>query len=223
MQDLDIRGAGDILGAEQSGFISDIGYETYMRILNEAVQELKDTEYKDLFKEQNEEKAKKSMNFTTDCLIETDVEMRFPEDYIENIAERMHLYRELDNLNSDDEIANFEKNIIDRFGPIPEKALTLFDVVKIRIIAKQLGIEKIIFKYNKLYLYFVSNQESFFYNSPQFGLILQWLQSNPSKAEMKEGKEKLFLFIKEASSIESIKSLLEEIHGFVYRKEEKEA
>ena len=219
MQDLDIRGAGDILGAEQSGFISDIGYETYMRILNEAVQELKDTEYKDLFKEENEKKAEESMEFTADCLIETDVEMRFPENYIENIAERMHLYRELDNLNTEEEIAVFEQNLIDRFGPVPKKATILFDIVRIRSMAKQLGIEKIIFKYKKLYLYFVSNQDSYFYNSPQFGMILQWLQSNPTKAEMKEGKEKLFLFIKETRSIESIKSLLEEMHGFVYGKE----
>jgi transcription-repair coupling factor (superfamily II helicase) len=142
MQDLDIRGAGDILGAEQSGFISDIGYETYMRILNEAVQELKDTEYKELFKEENEEKAKESMDFTTDCVIETDVEMRFPEDYIENIAERMHLYRELDNLNTEEEIAVFEQNLIDRFGPIPEKATILFDIVRIRGMASSSALRR---------------------------------------------------------------------------------
>ncbi len=219
MQDLDIRGAGDILGAEQSGFISDIGYETYMRILNEAVQELKDTEYKDLFKEENIEKAKKSLEFVSDCIIETDVEMRFPDSYIENIAERMHLYRELDNLNSEEDIAVFEKNLTDRFGPLPGKAVILFDIVRIRITAKQLGIEKIVFKYNKLYLYFVSNQDSYFYNSPQFGLILQWLQSNPAKAEMKEGKEKLYLFVKDAGSISDLKHLLNDIHGFVYQVE----
>jgi len=220
MQDLDIRGAGDILGAEQSGFISDIGYETYMRILNEAVQELKDTEYKDLFKEEKEEKVKESLEFTTDCLIETDVEMRFPEDYIENIAERMHLYRELDNMNSEEELSVFEDNLIDRFGPLPKKAVTLFDVVKIRIVAKQLGIEKIIFKYGKLYFYFISNQDSYFYRSPQFGMILQWLQNNPGKAEMKEGKDKLYLFLKKAASISDIKNILNEIHGSVYAETE---
>ncbi len=219
-QDLDIRGAGDILGAEQSGFISDIGYETYMRILNEAVRELKDTEYKDLFKEEKEEKAKESFDFATDCLIETDMEMRFPEDYIENIAERMHLYRELDNMNSETELSVFENNLIDRFGPLPQKANTLFDIVKIRIVARQLGIEKIIFKYGKLYLYFIPDQDSYFYQSPQFGSILQWLQNNPEKAEMKEGNNKLYLFVKKAESIAEIKSLLNEIHGFVYAKTE---
>jgi transcription-repair coupling factor (superfamily II helicase) len=133
----------------------------------------------------------------------------------------MHLYRELDNLNTEEEIAVFEQNLIDRFGPIPEKATILFDIVRIRGMAKQLGIEKIIFKYNKLYLYFVSNQDAYFYNSPQFGMILQWLQSNPSKAEMKEGKGKLFLFIKDAGSIVNINSLLSEMHDFVYSKETK--
>ena len=215
MQDLDIRGAGDILGAEQSGFISDIGYETYMRILNEAVQELKDTEYKELFEKEKTEKAKESPDFVSDCIIETDVEMRFPENYIENIAERMHLYRELDNFTGEEELQTFESNLIDRFGPLPAKAKILFDIVRIRIVARQLAIEKIIFKYHKLYLYFVSNQESYFYSSPQFGMILQWLQNNPAKAEMKEGKDKLFLFIKNADSIQDIKSLLTEMLSFV--------
>ncbi len=207
MQDLDIRGAGDILGGEQSGFISDIGYETYMKILNEAVQELKETDYKDLFVEKETDK-KDIKTFTTDCQIETDIEMRFPENYIENIAERMHLYRELDNLNEEDELTTFRKNLKDRFGSLPEKATILFDVVRIRMVAKQLGVEKIIFKNRKLYLYFTANQESYFYQSPQFSKLLLWLQNNPTVAEMKEGKDKLFLFIKRIESIEKIKSLL---------------
>ncbi len=146
--------------------------------------------------------------------------MRFPEDYIENIAERMHLYRELDNMNSKEELSVFENNLIDRFGPLPKKAATLFDVVKIRIIAKQLGIEKIIFKYGKLYLYFISDQDSYFYRSPQFGMILQWLQNNPAKAEMKEVKDKLYLFVKKAVSITDMKNILNEVHKSVYAETE---
>jgi len=176
---------------------------------------LKETEYKEVFKEEMEKKAKESPDFVPDCIVETDVEIRFPENYIENIAERMHLYRELDNITGEDELQTFESNLTDRFGPLPEKAAILFDIVKIRIVAKQLGIEKIIFKYHKLYLYFVSNQESYFYNSPQFGMILQWLQNNPAKAVMKEGKDKLLLFIKNIGSIKDIKSLLSEILSFV--------
>jgi len=215
MQDLDIRGAGDILGGEQSGFISDIGYETYMKILNEAVQELKDTDYKELFVEKETNKRLEVKSFTADCQIETDIEMRFPEVYIENIAERMHLYRELDNLNEEEELNTFRTNLKDRFGPLPQKATVLFDIVRIRMVAKQLGIEKIIYKNRKLYLYFPSNQESYFYQSPQFGNIVLWLQNNPTVAEMKEGKEKLFLFIKRVDSIENIKILLSEILKFV--------
>ncbi len=214
MQDLDIRGAGDILGGEQSGFISDIGYETYMRILNEAVHELKETEYKNLFKEENIKKEQEAHTFASDCQIETDIEMRFPEDYIENIAERMHLYRELDNLNEEDELVSFKSNLTDRFGPLPDKAKILFNIVRIRVIAKQLAIEKIIFKNKKLYLYFIANQESYFYESTQFGKILLWLQNNPTIAEMKEGKDKLFLFIKNIKSIEEIKTLLSDILSY---------
>jgi transcription-repair coupling factor (superfamily II helicase) len=217
MQDLDIRGAGDILGAEQSGFISDIGYETYMRILNEAVQELKETEYKEVFAEELKQKEKESLTFATDCQIETDTEMRFPEDYISNIPERMQLYRELDNLNEEEELLTFENNLIDRFGPIPQKAKILFDIVRIRRTAKKLGIEKIVFKSNKLYLYFISNQDSYFYNSPQFGKILEWLQNNPAVAEMKEGKGKLYMYIKKAESVNKIKTLLGNIESFVYQ------
>lgn len=215
MQDLDIRGAGDILGGEQSGFISVIGYETYMKILNEAVQELKETDYKELFVEKEVDNPKDIKTFTADCQIETDIEMRFPEEYIENVAERMHLYRELDNLNEEEELTNFRANLKDRFGPLPEKATVLFDIVRIRMVAKQLGIEKIIFKNRKLYLYFTANQESYFYQSPQFGNIVLWLQNNPTVAELKEGKEKLFLFIKRVDSIGEIKSLLSDILNFI--------
>ncbi|MCT4590803.1 MAG: transcription-repair coupling factor [Carboxylicivirga sp.] len=209
MQDLDIRGAGDVLGGEQSGFISDIGYETYQRILNEALLELKETEYKDTF--ENEQDDDTPTVFVNDCLIETDTELRLPDTYIENVAERMHLYRELDNMEEEDDLVNFENNLTDRFGPIPESGQRLFELVRIRRMAKQLGIEKIIFKNNLLYFYFVSNQESPFYQSAIFSQILMCIQHNSKKATMKEGKSKLYLMMRDITSIKQMKEIIEDI------------
>ena len=214
MQDLDIRGAGDILGGEQSGFISDIGYETYQRILNEAILELKETEYKEVFQEELAKNEHKS--FVSDCQIETDEEMRFPEDYIHNIAERMHLYRELDNVETEEELQTFEKNLTDRFGVIPESGERLLQVVRIRGVAKTLGIEKIVFKNQLMYLYFVSNKESWFYQSPVFTQILQWLQNNPKKAHMTEGRDKLYITIKPIKTTAEIQQILNSIHKQAY-------
>jgi len=213
MQDLDIRGAGDVLGGEQSGFISDIGYETYQRILNEALLELRETEYKESF-EEDQNDATQTV-FVTDCIIETDVELRLPETYIENVAERMHLYRELDNMEEEEAISAFENNLIDRFGSIPKSGQRLFEIVHIRRVAKQLGIEKIIFKNNLLYFYFVSNQESPFYQSQIFSGILMWIQSNAQKATMKEGKSKLYLMMKDIQSIKMVKALIDEMHKVI--------
>jgi len=210
MQDLDIRGAGDLLGGEQSGFISDIGYETYQRILNEALLELKETEYKELYKEE-QEKDIENAEYVKDCIVETDSELRLPESYIENIAERMQLYRDLDNIEEEEELNAFENNLIDRFGPIPESGQRLFEIVRIRKTAKKLGIEKIILKNNLLYLYFVSNQESIFFQSPIFSKILLWLQNNPKKATMKEGKTKLYLMMKNINTIEEARNIINEM------------
>ncbi|WP_342344013.1 transcription-repair coupling factor [Carboxylicivirga mesophila] len=210
MQDLDIRGAGDVLGGEQSGFISDIGYETYQRILNEALLELRETEYKETF--EDEENTATPTVFVTDCLIETDTELRLPESYIENVAERMHLYRELDNMEEEADVLAFENNLIDRFGPIPEAGQRLFELVRIRRMAKQLGIEKIIFKNNLLYLYFVSNQDSPFYQSALFSNTLMWIQHNSKKATMKEGKSKLYLMVRDIQSIKEVKDLVSDMH-----------
>ncbi|WP_430810304.1 MULTISPECIES: transcription-repair coupling factor [unclassified Carboxylicivirga] len=210
MQDLDIRGAGDVLGGEQSGFISDIGYETYQRILNEALLELRETEYKDTFAD--DEKNDTPKVFVSDCLIETDTELRLPDSYIENVAERMHLYRELDNMEEEDELLRFENNLIDRFGPIPDAGQRLFELVRIRRMAKHLGIEKIIFKNKLLYFYFVSNQESPYYQSSIFSGILMWIQHNSKKARMKEGKEKLYLMVRDIASIKEVKNMVTEMY-----------
>ncbi len=208
MQDLDIRGAGDVLGGEQSGFISDIGYETYQRILNEALLELKETEYRDVFEE---ELAQTPKEFVTDFSIETDEEMRFPEEYISNVAERMELYRSLDNIDTDEELAQFRNNLIDRFGEIPEAGERLFTVVKIRRISKSIGIEKIVFKNNLLYMYLVSNKESAFYQSPLFTKLLGWLQGNSVKAKMNEGRDKLYITIKSVKSTNEVYEIVKEM------------
>ncbi len=213
MQDLDIRGAGDVLGGEQSGFISDIGYETYQRILNEAILELRENEYKETFEQKDDNKP---TVFVTDCLIETDSELRLPDSYIENVAERMHLYRELDNMEEEDDLLTFESNLTDRFGPIPEAGQRLFELVRIRRMAKQLGIEKIIFKNNLLYFYFVSNQESPFYQSPIFSNILMWIQHNSKKATMKEGKSKLYLTMRDVKSINEVKELVSSMYDQIF-------
>jgi len=213
MQDLDIRGAGDVLGGEQSGFISDIGYETYQRILNEALLELRETEYKETFEEENSTQTV----FVNDCIIETDAELRLPDSYIENVAERMHLYRELDNMEEEEEVKTFENNLVDRFGAIPESGQRLFEVVRIRRMAKQLGIEKIIYKNSLLYFYFVSNQESPYYQSALFSGILMWIQNNTKKASMKEGKNKLYLTMTDVKSIKAVKELIQEMHDAIIK------
>ena len=210
MQDLDIRGAGDMLGGEQSGFISDIGYETYQRILNEALLELKETEFKDVFKEEMAQKD--TVEFVTDCQVETDEELRFPEAYIDNIAERMHLYRELDNVEDEEQLQKFETDLMDRFGPLPESGQRLLEIVRIRRTAKKLGIEKIVFKNQMLYFYFVSNQESIFYQSQVFSGMLTWLQNNPMKAKMKEGREKLYLTLAGIKNINEVQGIIEEMY-----------
>ena len=173
--------------------------------------ELKETEYKELYKEE-QEKDIENAEYVKDCVVETDSELRLPESYIENIAERMQLYRDLDNIEQEDQLKIFENNLIDRFGPIPDSGQRLFEIVRIRRMAKKLGIEKIILKNNLLYLYFVSNQESIFFQSPIFSKILMWLQNNPKKATMKEGKTKLYLMMKNINSIEEAKNIITEMN-----------
>ncbi|MBN2164723.1 MAG: transcription-repair coupling factor [Marinilabiliaceae bacterium] len=213
MQDLDIRGAGNLLGGEQSGFISDIGFETYHRILNEAMLELRDTEFKDLFTKEKET-TKEPNQYTSDCQIETDVEILLPETYIQNIAERMQLYRELDNISDEDTLTTFASNLIDRFGQIPNESLELLDVVRVRWVAQKLGIEKIILKNNLLIIYFISDKESFFYQSTTFTKILGWVQVNSKRSKMQETRDRLSVRVPNISSIEKLKLLLDDINSF---------
>jgi transcription-repair coupling factor (superfamily II helicase) len=173
MKDMDIRGAGNLLGAEQSGFIADIGYETYQKILEEAVVELKETEYKDLFQEEN---AKKQ-SFVRDVDIDTDIEMLIPDSYVSNIQERLNLYTELDKLVAEEDIQKFGDMLKDRFGKLPSQVNELFDGLRLRTIAKKLGFERIILKNRKMNCYFVTNPQSIYYETPVFHGIMKYVSS----------------------------------------------
>ncbi len=219
MQDLDIRGAGNLLGGEQSGFIADIGFETYHRILNEAILELKETEFKELYQDEINQATDKNIQFVTDCTIETDAKLLFPDDYVENVAERMQLYRKLDGLSNEEELLAFKEELTDRFGKIPETSLELILVVQIRWLAIDLGIEKIIFKNQKLIAYFVTNQESPYYQSAVFTGILSFLQTKSKNVKMKEKGNKLSMVFPHISDITAIKDLITDIHLNIFNKQ----
>lgn len=214
MRDLDIRGAGNLLGAEQSGFIADIGFETYHRILNEAITELKQEEFKGVFDEaKDENNAFLQMKFVNDCTIDTDMEMRFPESYIGSTPERMQLYRELDNIEEEAQLQRFEQQLTDRFGPIPPLANDLLEMVRLRKIAIGLGLERIILKESKMICHFISDKNSLFYQSPVFGQVLQWIQHNAGKCRIKESNDKLSLVFEKVNSVTKAKKNLEQITG----------
>ncbi len=209
MQDLDIRGAGNMLGAEQSGYIADIGYETYQRILQEAMLELREDEFPDLFKDEPKP-GDPGKNFVNDCIIETDEEVRIPEDYVSNTAERMDLYRELDNIEDHETLLIFADNLKDRFGPIPQPATSLLDIVKLRMLAKTMAIEKLFLKNKTANLYFVDNPDSPFYQSEYFGCILSWVQKHHNTVKMQQKKDKLLLTIK---NIKGITDLIKKLNS----------
>ena len=214
MRDLDIRGAGDLLGAEQSGFIADIGYETYHRILNEAIFELKQTEYKDLFEEERTADAGKAFlqnKFTNDCQLDTDMELLFPDTYIQSVSERMLLYRELDSMESEETLQQFEISLADRFGKLPAASIELLEVVRLRWLAINLGVERIILKNRKMICYFIADQQSAYYQSEAFTRVLAYVQQNPGKCRMKEKLNKLSLSFENVGSIARAKTILSEI------------
>ncbi|MDX9907927.1 MAG: transcription-repair coupling factor [Mariniphaga sp.] len=213
MQDLDIRGAGNLLGAEQSGFIADIGFETYHRILNEAILELRQEEFSTVFPKdkQAKEETFTTVRFTQDCQIDTDMELLFQQEYIPGTTERMLLYRELDNIENQKQLDQFRKGLEDRFGKLPLQSRELLDVVKLRWKALELGIEKIILKENKMICYFVSDQQSPFYRSALFLKIVQFVQKNDSKANMREINHKLTLSFTHVPNVETAGHILEEM------------
>lgn len=195
MRDLDIRGAGNLLGGEQSGFISEIGFEMYHKILDEAIQELKETDFRDLFPEDDESK------FVRDCQIDTDLEMRIPDNYVTNIAERLNLYKELDDISTEEKLLSYGEHLRDRFGPVPEQVTELMHTIRLRWKAKQLGFEKIVLKNKMLKGYFVSNQDATFYKSRTFSSIISYVQEHPRACKLKEEKGKLSLTLLNADSI----------------------
>jgi transcription-repair coupling factor (superfamily II helicase) len=191
MRDLDIRGAGNLLGAEQSGFISDIGYETFQKILEEAVIELKETEFKDIFKEDQ----KKDREYVRDVDVDTDIEMLIPDAYISNIQERLSLYTELDNLNTEEEITQFAKNLKDRCGPLPKQVEELFNGLRVRWICKQLGFERVSLKNRKLRLFFVTNPQSAYFESDRFNQILQYVSTKGHHYELTLKQSQKYLLL----------------------------
>ena len=184
MKDLEIRGAGDLLGGEQSGFINEIGFDTYQKILNEAIEELKENEFKELYADQ----VSDDKEYVKDTQIDTDFELLFPDDYINNITERLNLYTQLNNLKTEEELQKFEAELVDRFGELPAEAEDLLNSVRIKWIASKIGLEKIVMKQGKLIGYFIADQQSSFYQSKAFTGVLQYVQTHQQSCTMKEKK-----------------------------------
>ena len=214
MQDLDIRGAGNLLGAEQSGFIADLGYETYQKILGEAVHELKANEFADLIMGETDDDGKISgEGFVEECAVESDLELLFPDEYIPTSSERMLVYRELDSLESDEELNKFRTRLTDRFGVVPPTGEELLRVVPLRRLGKQLGIEKILLKGGQMALYFVSNLESPYYESAAFGRVMNYTAMSPYECRFRELSGKRSLLIKGIKTVEEALSVLALMKG----------
>jgi transcription-repair coupling factor (superfamily II helicase) len=209
MRDLDIRGAGNLLGAEQSGFISDIGFEMYHKILDESIQELKETEFRDLFAKEIEQRELKALS--PDCTIETDLSIIIPDAYVSNITERLGLYSSIDNLKSQEELEMFRISLIDRFGPLPKEVEDLLNTVQMRWKAEKLGFEKMVLKNGVMKAYFVPGENESYYKSEVFGTILLYVQNHSKNCRLKEMSKKLILFVDNINSIEKATNLLEDI------------
>lgn len=213
MQDLDIRGAGNMLGAEQSGFIADLGYETYQKILAEAVTELKNDEFAELYADEikaGEEKLS-GEGFVDECTVESDLELLFPNEYIPSSSERMLLYRELDKLELDKDVEAFKARLVDRFGKIPPEGEELIRIVPLRRMAKRMGIEKVILKLERMTLYFVSNLESPYYQSEAFGKIINYMSQNPRICNLREQNGKRSMVIKDVKDVQTAVRIMQEI------------
>lgn len=202
MQDLDIRGAGNLLGAEQSGFMEDLGYETYQKILSQAVTELKNEEFQDLYEDQMADGEQLTGDdFVDDCSFESDLEMYFAETYVPGSSERMLLYRELDNITTDEELDAYRQRLVDRFGPVPPQGEELMQVVMLRRLGRALGAEKIVLRQGVMKMQFVSNNQSAFYRSDIFGNILNFVASHARRCELKEHKGKNILIVRSIDSV----------------------
>lgn len=213
MQDLDIRGAGNMLGAEQSGFIADLGYETYQKILNEAVTELKNDEFAELYVDENKSGDSRisGEEFVDECNVESDLELLFPNEYIPSSSERMLVYRELDKLELDKDVDAFKQRLVDRFGKIPPEGEELIRIVPLRRLGKRLGVEKITLKAGRMILYFVSNQESPYYQSEAFGKIIDYMSHNPRNCNLREQNGRRSMVITKVENVETAVKILQEI------------
>jgi len=205
MRDLDIRGAGNLLGGEQSGFIAEIGFEMYQKILAEAMRELRTTDFKDVFAE---EIARKN-DYVNDCTIDTDLEILIPDTYIENITERLSIYTQLDDIENDEELNKFAKDMQDRFGPVPPQVLELFTTIRCRTIACELGFEKLILKNEQMRLYFVSNPDSPYFESDTFNHILKYIQTQTKNARLKQVGKNFLLVVDKMKSMKMVHWFLE--------------
>jgi len=207
MRDLDIRGAGNILGAEQSGFIAEIGFEMYQKILDEAIFELKQSDFPELAAEE------KDAAWVKECSLETDLELLIPPDYVNNTTERLNLYKELDSIPDETQLMQFQEKLIDRFGPVPPPTSGLFNALRMRWLAREAGFEKIVLRNQVMTGYFVPNQESPYYQSDTFSGMLSYVQANPRKCSMKEGNEKLSLTFKNIRNVQEGLAVMREVLG----------
>ena len=208
MQDLDIRGAGNLLGAEQSGFIADLGYETYQRILKEAVTELKNEEFADTL---TADDGTGEEEFVADCTVESDMELLLPPDYVPQESERISLYKELDGIERELDLQRFKMNLEDRFGKIPRETAELLRIPRLRYLARRLGIEKIVLKMGQMYMYFVDDSNQAYYRSPMFGRILNYMQVHPRRCRIREKNGRRSIVISDVPTVEEGVSLLQQI------------
>ncbi len=203
MRDLDIRGSGNLLGAEQSGFIAEIGFDMYHKILDEAIQELKGDEFKDLFKDEA------PRPFVTFTQVDTDLELHIPDDYVTNITERYNLYTELSKIENETQLKAFETSLRDRFGPIPRPVTTMMKVLRLQWVAKRLGFEKLSFKKGILRGYFIADKQSAFFDSLMFNKVLQFAQLHPRLCNLKEVKNSLRIAFENLNTVDEAIEMLE--------------
>jgi transcription-repair coupling factor (superfamily II helicase) len=207
MRDLDIRGAGNLLGGEQSGFIAEIGFEMYQKILAEAMRELKTSDFKDVFSEELERKK----DYVNDCTIDTDLEILIPDTYVESITERLSLYTQLDDIEDEEKLKQFALELVDRFGPLPAQVEDLFTTIRCRSVARELGFEKLIMKNEQMRLYFVSNPESPYFESETFNHILSYIQKRTNNARLKQVGKNFMLLVDKVRNMNEVLRFLEGI------------